>query len=788
MAEENSTLIWTSQTSQTSQSIQNQDDFMLDFWDNLLKNNSDSNLSLQQTDSTWDSDLWNIDSSKVISENHAETNPVDGGFNLSFDEQNPQPESENSDLNPDSEILNDSESDSQNSEIYDDFTLDLWEAAENMTDAQPEEAESLVSEKLEKSDSENDISENYDSSTVEDNAENLSFDLDNSENDNFSQKSDMNTENISDIEENQNNFELEDDSVQNSLIQADSVQDDENISNNQENSFIDFSSEENNIENEQNDIFDVQSNSESDLGTDFQKEINDHQDLSVGDNQNMDELENDTQIESQNEESIFDFSREESSAESDFNQNSENIHSMDESITDNQSIQSEETNSDLDSFSTETTMDTAQESTTNQELPENTAINENLKNSDQIFESDLSESEESLDSEPIPEFEQNIQESSPDTSDGSWISFDFQATQPQEISQISENNSDIPFSFDSSEMNSDINSWANSQSESQVSPVDFSSSETTTQLDNQNTQNLGESNNFEQTEQPEIQSTLSLDQLFDSELQTNSHMADLPVNTVQTNIQNVSNSWSASKKKLITALMWVWLFWLVFTVAYLAFPTAFNLQSSSTQISNSDLEIHGSWIEGSDLSFPDPEIENSSDVEIQDNQNSESDFNNHNSAPSTVEFPDPEEDLWNSDSSIAKPYTWEPEIYQWEDGQELAELELSAQEILSEISSFKSQGEMYYEVGQESLDKTLVRYASQIIHLCDSYEQEILNNEWVTSTKFSDFKTKIDRVIQKINAHNSWPEDEVSTVVVGNSNDDSYFEGKDELKDYLYNR
>ena len=52
---------------------------------------------------------------------------------------------------------------------------------------------------------------------------------------------------------------------------------------------------------------------------------------------------------------------------------------------------------------------------------------------------------------------------------------------------------------------------------------------------------------------------------------------------------------------------------------------------------------------------------------------------------------------------------------------------LSMEEIMEEISSFKSRGETYYNAGQERLDRTIVRYAAKIIHLCDNYETMVNN-------------------------------------------------------------
>ena len=45
---------------------------------------------------------------------------------------------------------------------------------------------------------------------------------------------------------------------------------------------------------------------------------------------------------------------------------------------------------------------------------------------------------------------------------------------------------------------------------------------------------------------------------------------------------------------------------------------------------------------------------------------------------------------------------------------------------------------------------------------------------------------KICEIVSKINAYNNWWEE--IEVIQANLDDSSYFEGKDELKDYIYNR
>ena len=50
---------------------------------------------------------------------------------------------------------------------------------------------------------------------------------------------------------------------------------------------------------------------------------------------------------------------------------------------------------------------------------------------------------------------------------------------------------------------------------------------------------------------------------------------------------------------------------------------------------------------------------------------------------------------------------------------------VSVDKIRSDIFSFKSQGEIYYSAGQSTSDRQLMKYASQMIYLCDNYEAQI---------------------------------------------------------------
>ena len=51
--------------------------------------------------------------------------------------------------------------------------------------------------------------------------------------------------------------------------------------------------------------------------------------------------------------------------------------------------------------------------------------------------------------------------------------------------------------------------------------------------------------------------------------------------------------------------------------------------------------------------------------------------------------------------------------------------EVSIDKIRSDIFSFKSQAEIYYSAGQDTSDKQLMKYATQMKYLCENYQSKL---------------------------------------------------------------
>lgn len=102
------------------------------------------------------------------------------------------------------------------------------------------------------------------------------------------------------------------------------------------------------------------------------------------------------------------------------------------------------------------------------------------------------------------------------------------------------------------------------------------------------------------------------------------------------------------------------------------------------------------------------------------------------------------------------------------------------------ISSFKSQADTYYSHGEQTADNQLMKYALRLITVCDNYRDKVNNGEGLDYESLSIFKSTANKILSKINTYLGGDED-VPVIREATIDGESYFEGKDELKDYLYN-
>ena len=261
-----------------------------------------------------------------------------------------------------------------------------------------------------------------------------------------------------------------------------------------------------------------------------------------------------------------------------------------------------------------------------------------------------------------------------------------------------------------------------------------------------------------------VRSTLSLDEILDSELQSNPQFADNS-KAVPTNITSKTSS---GNKKLISVFAGIWLFILVWLVAVLAFPSTSTERKSwdvveETKILNDESEITTEYVpeDVEDI------YEDSSDIsQANDWSDIEITTTNH-WTPSKVEFPedtvDEEDNGEENTIEDAKPYRFMEENDNVDTNEEATEDNTLLNDIQSKISSFKIQAEWYKETAENESNDKVIKYATYIIRLCDDYQSQVDSWQWIDEESLSSFETKVNEFISKIKNHLWLPED-VETV------------------------
>lgn len=296
----------------------------------------------------------------------------------------------------------------------------------------------------------------------------------------------------------------------------------------------------------------------------------------------------------------------------------------------------------------------------------------------------------------------------------------------------------------------------------------------------------------------QMQPTLSLDQILDSELSSNPQYSN-------NSIASPENITASSKSKVGILFAWVGLFVVVGLVVVLAFPSLLPNRNSWDNIDEWDIDTWH-FVADTGLNIPDPDI---TEPDFPDpDVNDPNQFSDNNTTwyegqvsiwwtttQSIVEFPDPygwmtqeERETGLTDDPDPVPYIWGTEdIIVEEDPEEYEKL--LTNDILSSISSFKSQAEWYYSYGQEHSDRKIIKYASQIINACDNYESQVAAWEWISQEFFSEFEDRMLEIINKIDDYNNWWAESPQIIqnTTTNENDNNLSE-KDELKEYLYSR
>lgn len=277
-------------------------------------------------------------------------------------------------------------------------------------------------------------------------------------------------------------------------------------------------------------------------------------------------------------------------------------------------------------------------------------------------------------------------------------------------------------------------------------------------------------------ETPEMKATLSLDQILDSELNNNPQFSDNST-AVPTNVQ--ASKWLFGNKKMVVVVMWVCiLFVLVFVLAFPSWLTdrkpwdvaeepSVTVQTWDSIHPSSSDEPVDNWLDNWwDISWDKPST----------------------SQPTVIVLWDDDPDSWDGQ--------WEDLHDKWpvpyvSDGSDQENLEdetkndIPVEEVISKISSFKSQAESYYSLWDDRQDKQLIRYAVQALNLCDKYQEELEGLTSVDAESFSSFQAQVKAKISEMEAYIWGPED-VEVFRQSNFRDEYNFTGKDENLQYIY--
>lgn len=272
-----------------------------------------------------------------------------------------------------------------------------------------------------------------------------------------------------------------------------------------------------------------------------------------------------------------------------------------------------------------------------------------------------------------------------------------------------------------------------------------------------------------------ITSTLSLDQILDSELQSNPQFADHS-KSIPKNIQKESSFWSGKK---VSIFAWLWVCLLLWIVVVLAFPSTSSERKSGDIVETQDSESLGEEVLPTEY-VPEFIEETEQEETWSETQDPWIDWKTegHWSWPSFEVVDEYEEDSY-SEWKI-KPYT--PTELESEDTTKKEKQSLSMADIQPKISSLKSKGESYKNIGEKESNEKVVKYALYILRLCEEYEMQLDEGEWLDKESFSEFEEKVNNLISKIENNLGWP-DEVETVYTqATLNND---EEKEEIRAYL---
>ena len=843
MPDENSTQVWTAQTSQNDQSTTNQS------WDDFV-------LELNQDGWLWEITSWDNDNGIELDlwdkADDSEWNNSDGDFTIEFN--NPSGETETSDNNGDEFVIN-QDSDTSNQSETEDFEVNLDDSKEENKDSVEEtmdfNQDEVFDEKKEDDNNSEQINlEEWLTETPEENL-NETFEV------SFEDKEELKDENNIDINPNPNN------NVENWDSQLENFNDEEEIGEeapaeegimNDEGEIREEGSAKGIINNEEEIAGENTAEEENHENNILNESENKNPNIEWIDENNQDIIHDDIQ---DNEEDVIKGNeillQSTDEIDDDFQSNNESIDSLEEKNDSQESVENNLENVDSELVNTNENLNDEEglikksedsESLLNDDSEDKNGIDGNEDTSEEMSDSDLvgeNTENETLDSNILLSWE-TIEDSSHEmeNSDESELTEENMAKSSETTVESAVNNSDSESTFiwnddiaedndkliennveeinenvwftmddndnqeNSVESENSVNLWTentenlNEKIEEKVEEkveenieekqsdlpinqadtnIDISWENEHKETDSQNVVNDLESKDSkpDQMEVWTITSTLSLDQILDSELQSNPQFADNS-KSIPKNIQKESSFWSGKK---VSIFAWLWVCLLLWIVVVLAFPSTNSERKSGDIVETQD--SWSLWEEVLPTEYVPEFIEETEQEETwSETQDSWTSWKTegHWSWPSFEVVDEYEEDSY-SEWKI-KPYT--PTELESEDAIKKEKQSLSMADIQPKISSLKSKGESYKNIGEKESNEKVVKYALYILRLCEEYEMQLGEGEWLDKESFSEFEEKVNNLISKIENNLGWP-DEVETVYTqATLNND---EEKEEIRAYL---
>lgn len=355
-------------------------------------------------------------------------------------------------------------------------------------------------------------------------------------------------------------------------------------------------------------------------------------------------------------------------------------------------------------------------------------------------------------------------------------------------------NSWIDFNIPTVSNETPIETTSNNITDSQPS----NPSEWSEELSNNPNQTEISSNITEEEQQTweawEIKSTLSLDQILDSELMSNPQFAD----TSKSSPKNEPQKQSWGHSKLTGVIACILLFLLAWFVVTLAFPSLginrhfLDNWEKETVIINEN-ESEDTTIDTEEDDLPEIEDQESEDDRIESWSSEEEEYDSHGTTSSIEIIEDTEDDFedendeWREDEQ-EEDESDKPTPYTFVEDEDIAERQsntaISADIINAKISAFKWQGDNYYAIGVEDANKKIMKYALYIQYLCEEYQSKIENGEWLDESSLNSFESEVNTFLAKIDKELGW-DDEVETIYSHDNSDD---EDKGSWREYLTTR